>query len=131
MYNVRLNADSVEWSPLDFPGSSLRMLYSDPATGATTILIRMAPGAVIPAHSHSKADEVLYVLEGDFIEAGRTSGPGTFYAAKARVPHGPHTTVRGCTVLLALSAELDVILAEPDALEHPEGRPARAAARGN
>ena len=110
MYNVTLHADSVEWSPLGFPGSSLRVLHSDPATGAMTILIRMAPGAVIPAHSHTKADEALYVLEGDFVEAGVTSGPGTFYAAKAGVPHGPHTTVRGCTVLLGLSAELDVVL---------------------
>jgi uncharacterized RmlC-like cupin family protein len=111
MYNVKLHAESVKWSPLDFPGSSLGVLHSDPTTGAMTILIRMAPGAVIPAHSHSKADEALYVLEGDFVEAGVTSGPGTFYAAKARVPHGPHTTVRGCTVLLGLSAELDVVLA--------------------
>ena len=131
MYNVTLHADSVEWSPLGFPGSSLGVLHSDPATGAMTILIRMSPGASIPAHSHTKADEALYVLEGDFVEAGVTSGPGTFYAAKARVPHGPHTTVRGCTVLLALSAELDVVLAEPDAIDQPHGRPVRTAGRSN
>jgi len=111
MYNVKLHDDSLEWSPLDFPGASLRVLHTDPTTGATSLQIRIAPGATIPAHLHTKADEALYVLEGDFVEAGVSSGPGTFYAAKAGVPHGPHTTVGGCIVLLALSAELDTVLA--------------------
>jgi quercetin dioxygenase-like cupin family protein len=110
MYNLKLHADSVEWSPLGFDGASLRVLHTNPDTGAKSLLIHMAPGAVIPAHLHTKADEALYVLEGDFVEAGVTSGPGTFYAARAGVSHGPHTTVGGCTVLLALSAELDVVL---------------------
>ena len=110
MFNVKLHADSVEWSPMDFPGASLRVLHTNPDTGGMSLLIHMNPGAVIPAHFHTKAAEALYVLEGDFVEAGVTSEPGTFYAAKAGVPHGPHTTVGGCTVLITLSAELDVVL---------------------
>jgi quercetin dioxygenase-like cupin family protein len=60
----------VAWSPLDFPRVSLRMLHADPGTGAMSVLTRLAPGAVIPAHLHTKADETVYVLEGDFVEAG-------------------------------------------------------------
>jgi len=110
MFNVKLHADSVEWSPMDFPGASLRVLHVDSDSGEISLLIHLTPGAVIPAHYHTQAAEALYVLEGDFIEAGVTSTPGTFYFAKAGVHHGPHTTVGGCTILITLSAELDVVL---------------------
>jgi quercetin dioxygenase-like cupin family protein len=110
MYHLKLHADSVAWAPLDFPGVSLRVLHTDPGTGAMSILTRMAPGAVIPAHLHTKADETVYVLEGDFVEDGASHGPGSFFAGKAGVPHGPHSTVGGCTVLTSFSAALDFVL---------------------
>jgi hypothetical protein len=52
------------------------------------------------------------VLEGDFVEAGMTYGPGTFFAGKAGTTHGPHHSVGGCTVLTHFSAELDFNLAD-------------------
>jgi len=110
MYHLKLHADSVAWAPLDFPGVSLRVLYTDPDTGAMSVLTRMAPGAVIPAHLHTKADETVYVLEGDFVEDGQSHGPGSFFVGKAGVPHGPHSTVGGCTVMTAFSATLDFVL---------------------
>ncbi len=110
MYHLKLHADAVAWSPLDFPGVSLRVLHTDPDSGATTVLTRMAPGAVIPAHLHTRADETVYVLDGDFVEDGQSHGPGSFFAGKAGVPHGPHSTVGGCTVLTAFSAALDFVL---------------------
>jgi quercetin dioxygenase-like cupin family protein len=111
MYHLKLQADTLEWSPLDFPGVSMRVLYADQDTGATTVLTRMAPGAVIPAHLHTTADETVYVLEGDFVEDGQSHGPASFFAGKAGVPHGPHRTVDGCTVLTAFSAAVDFVLA--------------------
>jgi quercetin dioxygenase-like cupin family protein len=110
VYHLKLQADAVAWSPLDFPGVSLRVLHTDSQTGATSVLTRMAPGAVIPAHLHTQADETVYVLEGDFVEDGHSHGPGSFFAGKAGVPHGPHSTVGGCTVLTAFSAALDFVL---------------------
>ncbi len=110
MYHLKLHADSVAWAPLEFPGVSLRVLHTDPKTGATTVLTRMAPGAVIPAHLHTKADETVYVLEGDFVEDGQSHGPGSFFAGKAGAPHGPHSSVGGCTVLTTFSATLDFVL---------------------
>jgi quercetin dioxygenase-like cupin family protein len=83
MYHLKLHADTVEWSRLDFPGVSLRVLHTGPDTGATTVFTRMAAGAVIPAHSHTMAGETVYVLEGDFVEDGQTHGPGSFFAGKA------------------------------------------------
>jgi hypothetical protein len=71
MYHLKLHAETVAWSPLDFPGVSLRVLHTDPNTGAMSVLTRMAPGATIPAHLHTREDETVYVLEGDFVEGPR------------------------------------------------------------
>ena len=62
------------------------------------------PGAVIPEHWHSNADETVFVLEGEFVEGGFTYGPGTFFLGKAGLPHGPHTSRTGCTVLTHFSS---------------------------
>jgi quercetin dioxygenase-like cupin family protein len=110
VYHLKLHVEAVAWSPLDFPGVSLRVLHTDPDSGAMSVLTRMSPGAVIPAHLHTKADETVYVLEGDFVEDGQSHGPGSFFAGKAGVPHGPHSTVSGCMVLTAFSAALDFVL---------------------
>ena len=110
MYQLKLHADSVAWSPLDFPGVSIRCLHTDPISGAMTVLTRIAPAAIIPAHLHSHADETVYVLEGDFVEDGVSHGSGAFFAGKAGVPHGPHSSVAGCTVLTTFSGFLDFVL---------------------
>jgi anti-sigma factor ChrR (cupin superfamily) len=110
VYHLKLHVDTVAWSPLDFPGVSLRVLHTDPDSGAMSVLTRMVPGAEIPAHLHTKADETMYVLEGDFVEDGESFGPGSFFAGKAGVPHGPHSTVGGCMVLTTFSAALDFVL---------------------
>ncbi len=70
-------------------------------------LTRIDAGATIPEHWHTKADETVFVLEGDFVEAGVPHGPGTFFSGKAGTTHGPHHSVGGCTVLTHFSAELD------------------------
>ena len=110
MYDVKLKPEDGGWTPLDFPGVSMKVLFTDEATGAMAVITRMDAGAVIPAHYHTKADETVYVLEGDFVEDGESHGPGTFFAGKAGVPHGPHGSVGGCTVLTAFSATLDFVL---------------------
>ncbi len=83
------------------------MLHRDEAAGTMAVLTRIEAGASIPAHWHSKADETVYVLDGDFVEAGTSYGPGSYFVGKARTPHGPHSSVHGCTVLTHFSAELD------------------------
>ena len=60
----------------------------------------MKAGSVIPAHIHEGVAEVLYVLEGDFINEGTQYLPGTSLHVKAGKPHGPHSTEKGCSVLV-------------------------------
>src|SRR5437660_10942790 len=68
---------------LDLPGISVRVLHHGNAESGQVVLTRMAPGAVIPEHWHSETDETVFVLDGDFIEAGVTYGPGTLFVGKA------------------------------------------------
>jgi mannose-6-phosphate isomerase-like protein (cupin superfamily) len=60
----------------------------------------MKPGSVIPAHIHEAVAEVLYVVEGDFINEGTQYLPGTSLHVRAGNPHGPHSTEKGCTLLV-------------------------------
>jgi quercetin dioxygenase-like cupin family protein len=112
MYERIIDTGHLDWSPLDFEGISIRILHRVESTGALTVMTRMAPGSVIPAHSHGVADETVYVLEGDFIEDGVSYGAGTFFVGPAGIPHGPHRTSGGCVLLTTFSAELDFRLVE-------------------
>ncbi len=106
MYQKIVDASTVDEQKLDMEGVSIRILHQF-ETGALAVVTRMNPGATIPAHWHSKADETVYVLEGDFIEDGTTYGPGHYFIGAARTMHGPHSTRTGCILLTHFSAELD------------------------
>jgi quercetin dioxygenase-like cupin family protein len=107
MYDHKVREQEVAWTPLDIPGVAMKVLYKDGATGATAVLTRRDAGSVIPAHFHTKADETVFVLEGEFVEDGEGFGPGAYFIARAGTPHGPHRTPTGCTVLTHFSDELD------------------------
>jgi quercetin dioxygenase-like cupin family protein len=62
--------------------------------------LAMKPGAFIPAHVHKNVAEVLYILEGDFTNDGKPYQAGTTLHVKAGGVHGPHTTEKGCRVLV-------------------------------
>lgn len=107
MYDRIFRSVEIASTALDFPGVSVRVLSGDLQSGATTVETTMAPGSCIPAHRHSDAEEVVYVISGDFVEAGARFGPGTVFVAKSGTVHGPHTTTGGCVVLTSFSAALD------------------------
>jgi anti-sigma factor ChrR (cupin superfamily) len=96
-------------------GVEIAVLRRDLATGAMTVLTRIGPGAAIPAHWHTKADESVFVIEGDFMEDGETYGPGGYFFGRAGTTHGPHRSRGGCVVLTHFSAELDFVPADESA----------------
>ena len=112
MYDQKRHAPSIEWSPLDFSGVSMKPLWADPRTGGQTVMTRMEPGAEIPAHSHTAADETVFVVEGDFVEDGISYGPGSFFVGSVGTSHGPHRTHGGCVLLTTFSSTLDFVLAQ-------------------
>jgi quercetin dioxygenase-like cupin family protein len=107
MFETTINTTEVEPLPIGFIGVSVKLLHRGGRDGMV-VLTRLAPGAVIPEHWHSEADETVYVLDGDFVEGGFSYGPGTFFFGKAGRPHGPHTSLRGCTALMQFSTTGDL-----------------------
>ena len=75
MYEIKRAGDDGGWTPIDFPGVEIKVLHTDATSGAMTVLTRLSPGAVIPRHRHTAADETAYVIEGDFVEDGESFGP--------------------------------------------------------
>ena len=112
MYEMKIDTSTLGWSPLDFPGVSMKVLGRMESTGGMTVMTRMAPGGSIPAHRHTHADETVFVVEGDFVEDGIHYGPGSFFVGLAGSSHGPHSSSGGCVLLTTFSATLDFILVE-------------------
>ena len=110
MYQTVRHIDGLDWIPLDMEGVAIKILYKEESSGAMSVLTRMDPGAAIPVHSHSLADETVFVLEGDFIEEGVSHVKGSVFFGRAQAVHGPHATSGGCLLLTHFSAELDFIL---------------------
>ena len=76
MYQDSIDANEIEWTPARFPGVYLKILHGSPESEASVVLRKLEPGAIIPQHYHGKADETVYVLEGDFIEEAKAQGAG-------------------------------------------------------
>ncbi|MFN8058650.1 MAG: cupin domain-containing protein [Vicinamibacterales bacterium] len=84
-------------------GIRFKQLALDEQKGVATLLLKVAPGTVYPAHHHSGHEEC-YVVEGDVIAGGRVLHAGDFHHASAGSHHQPLSTVGGCTVLLVVDA---------------------------
>jgi anti-sigma factor ChrR (cupin superfamily) len=113
MYQKAIKQDEVDAVALDIPGMKIQTLHADQISRATTVLTHIAAGASIPQHWHTFADETVFVLSGDFIEHGRSYGPGAFFVGTAGTSHGPHDSISGCTVLTTFSAPLDFQMGKP------------------
>src|SRR5688572_21547105 len=64
---IILRTTELPWLPSPTPGVERRMLSRDDATGVVTSIVRYAPGASYPIHSHPGGEEIL-VLEGTFAD---------------------------------------------------------------
>jgi anti-sigma factor ChrR (cupin superfamily) len=90
-----LRVEELPWEPAEFPGVEYKTLFLDKAQGLLTVLLRMAPGAVLPDHEHVRIEQT-YVLEGRLVdkagpEAGLEVGPGEFVWRPAGSRHSAWT----------------------------------------
>ncbi len=69
--------DEIPWETTRLPGSERKVLYHDPATGASTVLFRMAPGGVVPFHEHPELEQT-YMLEGRLVDDEGECTAGNF-----------------------------------------------------
>jgi quercetin dioxygenase-like cupin family protein len=103
MFDQEILASQVIANRFPFPHEgdiTLAVRNADYGLGPVMLHLVMRPGSVIPAHIHEGIEEVLYVLEGDFINEGKTHTLGTSLHVKAGHTHGPHSTQTGCSLLV-------------------------------
>ena len=103
MYDQEIPASQVKADRFPFPSEgdiTLAVRNKNYALGPVMVHIVMKPGSVIPAHKHDGMAEALYVMEGDFTNEGKEYLPGTSLHVKAGKQHGPHSTKKGCSVLV-------------------------------
>jgi anti-sigma factor ChrR (cupin superfamily) len=94
-------AATSDWQPTEAPGFWIRNLLVDPAASATTLLMKIDPGAFFDRHSHDELEQI-YVLEGSFYDEDRVLKPGDYCC---RAPGAMHTagSEDGAVVLLVYS----------------------------
>lgn len=66
-----VDVERMVWRPTRFEGVEVKPLLVDPARGFASVLMRMAPGSVLPEHEHVRIEQT-WVLEGHLVDR---SGP--------------------------------------------------------
>ena len=92
---VVTRATDARWLPGPAPGVEICLLR-----GKKTMLVRLSPGACVPAHHHT-SDEQCLVLEGTLSDGEITVQSGDFVYMPAGSTHRELSSVRGCTFLIA------------------------------
>lgn len=96
---VTVRADEGAWRQMA-PGITVKLLWSDPATGRQAMLARCDPGAVFPGHEHGQDEECL-VLEGEIRFGELLLRAGDFHLARAGTAHPPAVSPGGCLLYLS------------------------------
>ena len=94
--HLTIRGDEGSWVSL-MPRISIKVLREDAST--RSYLLRMAPGAKLPAHDHSLEEECM-VLEGDVWLGDIHAHAGDYHLARRGLPHGELTTEGGCLLFL-------------------------------
>jgi hypothetical protein len=97
---------TLPWQPAKRKGIWEKSLFHDPVRHRSTRLIRMEPGAEIPAHRHLGEEETL-VLEGTGELGGFPFGPGDYQRAHSGSLHPSYITKEGCVFLLFSGTEYE------------------------
>ena len=98
IFNANPDAAEGRWHKV-MPGIEVKRLFVDPATRIITSLLRVAPGAVYPAHRHAGLEH-LYVVDGDAIFDDHTLNTGDYEARTPQSVHSTVTTTEGCLLLV-------------------------------
>ena len=72
-----IDVESMPWQRTKFPGIEMKILYSDKESGISSILFKMAPGAVVPKHTHMALEQT-FMLEGSLADDQGSVTKGNF-----------------------------------------------------
>lgn len=96
-----------EWEQVA-PGIECKLLASDTERHLVSMLVRLAPGASYPAHTHAGAEE-LHLLDGELWIDGRKLLPGDYNYGEPGAGDDRVWSETGCTCVLITSTE-DLLL---------------------
>ena len=102
-------ATDKQWQPGPYPGVELMLIHKNEATGGVTVLRKFQAGMTIPAHIHPEANEFVYVLSGEWEEAGIRYSTGAFFFAPRGQAHGPHLAKTEVVSLTIFDGPLTVV----------------------
>ena len=120
-----LDVNGVDWQPTpDYPGRPreeatqglhVRILRSDPETGAYTLMARHDPGWSDPRLEAHETWEELILLEGDCLmgETGMVTS-GSYIFRPGEKPHGPQATRGGAVWFCRGEKEIDFQFTQPE-----------------
>lgn len=92
-----------EWTELA-SGISFKLLATDEERRRVSMLVRLAPGASYPPHTHSGVEE-LHLLEGELWIDERKLAPGDFNRAEPGTGDQKVWSETGCTCVLITSPD--------------------------
>jgi len=84
------------------PGISCKLLATDTARDRVSMLVRLAPGADYPPHSHAGVEE-LYLLDGELMIDDKKLYPGDYNRAEPGTADRRVWSETGCTCVLLTS----------------------------
>jgi anti-sigma factor ChrR (cupin superfamily) len=97
---IALQTKDLPWEPSPAPGVERRLLVRNEGRGIATSIVRYAPGASYPAHTHSGGEEIL-VLDGTFADENGTYPAGTYLRNPPGSRHHPYSP-DGCVIFVKL-----------------------------
>ncbi len=92
-----------EWEQIA-PGIECKLLATDTESHRVSMLVRLAPGASYPAHTHASVEE-LYLLDGELWIDGRKLFPGEYNCSAPGASDERVWSETGCTCLLITSTK--------------------------
>jgi quercetin dioxygenase-like cupin family protein len=107
-----VKADDMKWEPLG-DGADISILYTNPTTQATYLVIRAPANAHVPRHWHT-SNESITVLKGTFVVTHDGSkektelAPGSFAYMPAKMIHEAWTKGEGATYFITVDGKWDV-----------------------
>jgi anti-sigma factor ChrR (cupin superfamily) len=96
-----MRAQEGAWVELA-PGILRKQLAGRPGEPPATYLVRLAPGAIVDAHTHGGVEHC-YVLSGDLLVAGEHLVAGDYHEAPAASVHRNLRSEAGCLLLIVES----------------------------
>jgi len=99
---------ALQWSEPEWenvaPGISVKLLANDEEKRVVGMLVRLAPGASYPAHTHAGTEE-LHLLEGELWIDERKLFPGDYNFGRPGEGDQRVWSETGCTCVLITSTE--------------------------